>query len=159
MATYPDEVYPADATIEGLDGTGDSATGLTYIAKGVGPNSSPTYEVRYNRRLQRQNDILSVVNQGRVVDEGGLIFGVFPIVYYYQDTRTYFAGATGQSVADDSTVYVWLNSSNQLTTGASFPGDTKTFLPLAKITTANGDITSIEDERGAVLFHIPYTVV
>jgi len=158
MSTYPNEVYPADATVEGLDGTVDDATELAYIAKGVGPNTAPTYEVQYNRRLQRQNAILSAVNQGRVVDEGGLTFGVFPIVYYYADTRKSFAGATGQSVADDSTVRVWLNSSNALTTGASFPADTKTFLPLAKIITANGDITSIEDERGAVLFHVPHTV-
>ena len=46
----------------------------------LGPNSTPTYEVQYNRRLHRQNAILAVVNQGRVVDEGGLTFGVFPIV-------------------------------------------------------------------------------
>ena len=156
MSTYPDEVYPSDVSIEALDATEDSASGLAYIAKGVGPNSTPTYEVQYNRRLQRQNAILSVVNLGRVVDEGGLTFGVFPIVYYFQNTRKSFAGATGQAVADDSTVYVWLNSSNALTTGAAFPGNAKTFLPLAKITTADGDITSIEDERGAVLFHVPY---
>ena len=91
-----------------------------------------------------------------MVDEGGLTFGVFPVVYYYEDARTYFAGATGQAVADDSTVYVWLDGNNTLQTGASFPGDTETFLPLAKITTADGDITSIEDERGAVLFRVPY---
>ena len=156
MSTYPSEVYPSNAEVEALDGTEDGGTGLAYVAKGVGPNSSPTYEVQYNRRLQRQNGVLSVVNQGRVVDEGGLTFGVFPIIYYFQDARQVFAGATGQAVADDSTVYVWLNSSNELTTGASFPGDVKTFLPLAKITTANGDITSIEDERSAVLFHVPY---
>ena len=158
MATYPNEAYPTDATVEGLDGTVDDATALTYIAKGVGPNSTPTYEVQYNRRLHRQSAMLAVVNQGRVVAEGGLTFGVFPIVYYYADTRKSFAGATGQSVSDDSTVHVWLNGSNTLTTGASFPADTKTFLPLAKITTANGAITSIEDERGAVLFHVPHTV-
>ena len=157
MATYPDEVYPANGTIEALDGTTDGASGLAYIAKGVGPNSSPTYEVRYNRRLQRQNAILAAVNQGRVVDEGGLDFGVFPVVYYYQDTRKYFAGATGQSVADDATRYVWIDGNNTLQTGASFPADEETFLPLAKITTANGDITSLEDERGAVLFRVPYT--
>ena len=156
MSTYPDEVHLADGSIEALDGTEDSATGLAYIAKGVGPNSTPTYEVQYNRRLHRQNAILAAVNQGRVVDEGGLTFGVFPIVYYFQETRKSFAGATGQAVADDSTVYVWTDANNALQTGASFPGDVKTFLPLAKVTTANGDIVSIEDERGAVLFHVPY---
>ena len=156
MSTYPDEVHLSDGAIEALDGTEDSATGLTYIAKGVGPNSTPTYEVQYNRRLHRQNAILAAVNQGRVVDESGLTFGVFPIVYYFQETRKSFAGATGQAVADDSIVHVWIDANNALQTGASFPGDVKTFLPLAKVTTANGDIVSIEDERGAVLFHVPY---
>ena len=61
MATYPNEAYPTDAQVEGLDGTADSTTGLSYVAKGVGPNSTPTYEVQYNRRLQRQNAMLAVV--------------------------------------------------------------------------------------------------
>ncbi|MFH0981576.1 MAG: hypothetical protein V2A79_08565 [Planctomycetota bacterium] len=156
MATYPNEVYPADAAVEGLDGTVDGPTGLTYIAKGVGPNSTPTYEVQYNRRLQRQNALLAVINQGRVVDEGGLTFGVFSVVYYYEDVRKYFAGATGQAVADDATVYAWIGGNNTLQTGGAFPADKKTFLPLAKMITANGDIVAIEDERGAVLFHVPY---
>ena len=155
MPTYPNEAYPGDAAVETLDGTVDAATGLAYIAKGVGPNSTPTYEVQYNRRLRRQNAILSAVNQGRVVDEGGLTFGVFPIVYYLQDTRKAFDGATGQAAADDSTVYVWIDSSNTLQAGPGFPSDVTTFLPLAKLITANGDIASIEDERGAVLFHVP----
>lgn len=155
MPTFPNESYPSDAAVEALDGTVDAASGLPYIAKGVGPNTTPTYEVQYNRRLQRQNAMLGAINQGRVVDEGGLNIGVFPVVYYYQQVRKSFAGATGQALTDNATRYVWLNSSNQLTTGAAFPADTKTFLPLARVTTANGDIVTIEDERGAVLFHVP----
>ena len=72
MPTYPNESYPSDAAVEALDGTVHSPSGLAYVAKGVGPNSSPTYEVQYNRRQQRENAILSAINQGRVVDEGGL---------------------------------------------------------------------------------------
>ena len=157
MATYPDETYPSDASIEALDGTVDVATGLSYVAKGVGPNSSPTYEVRYNRRQQRQNAVLGIVNQGRVVDEGGLTIGVFPVIYYYQDTRKEFTGATGQAVTDDATRYVWLDASNALTMGAAFPANEETFLPLAKVVTAGGDIVSIDDERGAGLFRVPFT--
>jgi hypothetical protein len=155
MPTYPNEAYPDAAKIEALDGTVDAATGLTYIAKGVGPHSTPTYEVQYNRRLFRQNAILAVVNQGRVVDEGGLTFGVHPIVYTHQNARQFFPGATGQALADESVICVWIAGDNTLQTGASFPADATSFLPLASITTVGGDIASIEDERGAVLFQIP----
>ena len=43
MPTYPNEAYPTDATILSLDGTVDVLTGLPYVAKGVGPNSTPSY--------------------------------------------------------------------------------------------------------------------
>lgn len=76
-------------------------------------------------------------------------------MYYFGQVRKVFDGATGQALSDNATRYVWINASNLLTTGAAFPVDTKTFLPLAKVVTANGDIVSIEDERGAVLFHVP----
>jgi hypothetical protein len=155
MPTYPNEVYPSDSAVEALDGAFDAASGLAYIAKGVGPNSSPTYEVQYNRREQRQNAILAPLNQGRVVDEGGLNIGVFPVVFYFGQVRKAFDGATGQAMTDNATRYVWIDASNALATGAAFPADTKTFLPLARVVTANGDIVSIEDERGAVLFHVP----
>ena len=154
--TYPSEAHPADTAVEALDGTTHAQTGLPYVAKYTSPSSVPTYEVQYNRRLLRQNIILAAANQGRVVDEGGLTFGVYPLVYYQGGARKAFGGATGQSVIDDDTTYVWIDDGNTLQSGTNgFPADETAFLPLATLATTNGDISDLDDERGAVLFHVP----
>jgi len=153
MTTWPNQTYPSDAAIEELDGTTDAATGLAYIAKGVGPNSAPSYEVQYNRRLGRQNAILAAVRQGMVVDEGSLRIGVYPISYTLGGTRKTFAGATNQAVPDNATRKVYLDSANALQVQATFPGTLNSFLPLATVVTANGSMT-ITDERASVMFTV-----
>jgi hypothetical protein len=154
MSTYPSEAYPPDVDIQALDGTTDPVTGLSYIAKGVGPNSTPTYEIQYNRRQHRQNTVLAAIRQGMVVDEGSLAIGVYPIRYTLGGTRKTFDGATNQSVADNATKKVYLDSSNTLQIQDAFPGDITTYLPLATVVTANGAMT-ITDERPLVLFTVP----
>ncbi len=150
---YPSEVYPPDATILLLDGETNQETGLAYVAKGTGSYSTPTYEVQYNRRLLRQNALLATIGQGRVVDEGALTFGVFPMDYYLGGTLKSFAGATAQSATDDDTNHVWIDSANALQVATNgLPADLTAFVPLAVLTTSGGDITAIEDLRGAVLF-------
>ena len=42
MPTYPNEQFPGDSTVEALDGTTDTLTGLPYVAKGVNPTSTPS---------------------------------------------------------------------------------------------------------------------
>ena len=146
MPTYPNEQFPGDSTVEALDGTTDTLTGLPYVAKGVNPTSTPAYEVQFNRRLQRQNGILASVRQGMVVDEGSLKIGVYPIDYTLGGTRKSYAGATAQSVPDDSTRYVYLDSSNALQIQSSWPTDISSFLPLAEVVTVAG-VTNITDKR------------
>jgi len=154
MTTYPAEAYPSNATIEALDGTTDEATGLEFVAKGVGPNSTPSYEVQYNRRLHRQNAILAAIRQGMVVDEGSLKIGVYPIHYTLAGVRRSFAGATSQAVADDSTKKVYIDSANTLQIQDSFPAALSSYLPLATVVTSQGSMT-ITDERPSVLFTVP----
>lgn len=153
MATFPNQVHPSDGVIVGLNGQTDASTGLDYIARGVNANSSPSYEVQFNRRLLRQNQILSLIRQGAVVDEGGLNFGVYPIAYRMGGVDKSFDGATGQTVADDATTFVWIDSSNALQTGASLPVDPATYLPLAQIVSASGAMT-ITDLRSRMLFSV-----
>ena len=153
MSTYPNEAYPSNATIESLDGTTDSLTGLPYVAKGVNPTSNPSYEVQYNRRLHRQNQVLAGWRQGMVVDEGSLKIGVYPIRYRLGGTSKSYTGATNQSVPDNSTRYVYLDSNNVLQIQSSWPSDAGTYLPLAEVVTAAG-ATSITDKRVEIAFGI-----
>ena len=106
--TYPDEIWPSDADVEALDGATDERTGLPYVAKGTGPTSVPTYEIQYNRRQQRQNQILATWRQGMVVDEGDLKIGVYPIDFVIDGVWKIFSGASEVSIPDDSTRIVYL---------------------------------------------------
>ena len=59
-----------------------------------------------------------------------------------------YAGATAQSVTDDQTNYVYIDSSGSLqinTTG--FPAASVTHIRLARVVTANGEIVAIYEER------------
>lgn len=144
---YPNEVYPSDASVAMLDGTTDEKTGLVYIPKGVGPASTPSYEVQYNRRQQRENHRLAIATEGLVVDEGSLKIGVYPFNYMLLGVQKRFEGATNQSMPDDTTRYVYVDTSNALQIAAAYPDDVSTFVPLAKVTTSNG-ATSIETKIG-----------
>jgi hypothetical protein len=153
MAVFPNEAYPADGVVLGLDGQVDAATGLPYIARGVNANSSPAYEVQYNRRLLRQNGILAALRQGMVVDEGGLQVGIYPIRYTLGGVRKDFAGASGVAVPDDATRVVYLDAANALQLATSFPTNLSTFLPLATVVAAGGTL-AVTDERVLTLFTV-----
>lgn len=144
--TYPNEAWPSDSSVEALDGAADDQTGLPYIAKGTSPSSEPSYQVQYQRRERRQNAMLAPWRQGQVVDEGSLDVGVYPIDYTLGGVRKHFGGATSQAIADNSTKYLYLDSSNVLQTQDTFPSDITTFLPLAKVT-ASGGVLTLEDRR------------
>ncbi len=154
MSTYPNEVWPADATIELLDGTVDAGTGLPYVPKGTGPGSHPSYEVQYNRRLQRQNAMLQSVRQGMVVDEGALKIGVYPVTYTLGGLRRTFAGATNVSVPDDASRVIYLDEAGTLQVQVGWPSDPTTYLPLATVATIGGQVTLV-DVRTWNLFHVP----
>lgn len=153
MAAYPNEAYPSDTVIEQLDATTDQRTGLAYIAKGVGPTSTPSYEVQFNRRLQRQNAILATWREGSVVDEGSLKIGVFPINYTLGGARRAYDGVAGVSIPDDSVKYVYLDADETLNVEDAFPSDAATYLPLAKVTSSSG-LLAIEDKRDVAAFFV-----
>ncbi|MFH1419452.1 MAG: hypothetical protein ABII12_14345 [Planctomycetota bacterium] len=144
---FPNQTYSSDAAVAALDGTTDQATGLPYIAKGVGPASEPSYEVQYNRRQERENQRLALIAEGLVVDEGALRIGVYPFNYTLGGVHKRFAGATNQVVPDDSVYCVYVDDTNVLQIATSFPTDISTFVPLANVTTANGAM-AVEPEIG-----------
>ena len=153
MPTYPNEIWPADAVVESLDGTIDAATGLPYIAKGTGPTSLPSLQVQYNRREQRCNAVLAGWRQGMVIDEGSFHVGVYPIRYALGGQYKSFDGATGVAVPADASKMIYLNSANALVVADAWPADLATFLPLATVDTHNGH-TTIADARGYAVFNV-----
>ncbi len=152
--TYPNEAWPTDVTTEALDGTTHQGTGLPYVAKGTGPTSVPTYEVQYNRRLARQNGILESWRRGMVVSEGGLTIGVYPMDYMLGGARKTFDGATAQAVPDDVQRVVYIDAANTLQIQSVWPSDSTSFVPLAIVTSANGNVT-IQDVRAWAAFRVP----
>ncbi len=151
---YPNEAWPADSRVLAVDGTLDLATGLPFLAKGTGPTSSPSYEVQYNRRQMRENQILSGCRQGMVVDEGGLKIGVYPVLFRIDGCNRSFEGAGGVSVTDNASRVVYLDGSALLQVAAAWPAESSSYLPLATVTAVNGSL-SIIDQRGWTTFQIP----
>lgn len=148
--TFPNPVFPSDVAVEALDGTTHQRTGLVFVPKGAGPTSSPTLEVQVNRNLDRLHALVTESNALRAVDEGALLLGVYPGFYTLGGTAKEFDGFTGQSLTDNAVNWVWIDASNALVVATSnFPADLDTFVPVAKVTTASGDITEIEDRRGS----------
>lgn len=68
--------------------------------------------------------------------------------YEMNGTKASYAGAVAQSVADENTNYVYLDSGGSLvinTTG--FPAASTTHIRLARVVAANGEIQAIYEER------------
>jgi len=151
---FPNETYPPDAAVALLDGTVDQATGLAYIAKGVGPASEPSYEIQYNRRQHRENRRLALMTEGLVVDEGALKIGVFPFNYSLDGVHKRFAGATNQAVPDDATRCIYVDDANALQIAESYPQDVSTFVPLAEVTADGGSLT-IQTDLGRARVVVP----
>lgn len=154
MAVYPNEFWPAETIIQGLDGTTDLRTGLPYIPKGTGPASQPSYEIQYNRRQARENSILAAWRQGMVVDEGNLVIGIYPIEYTQGGQRKYFAGASGISIPANTAKVVYLDSSSSMQIADDWPADISSYLPLASVSSTTSSL-SIDDRRPRAAFHVP----
>lgn len=154
------EAWPSNASVDALDGTTDSATGLVYVPSNTGPSSSPTLLQQLNRFFQRLFRGITPATQGRVgqSDAGALKIIIYPIDYTLGGSHKSYAGADNQSVTDAATNYVYINASNALvinTTG--FPADITTFYRLATVVCSGGVITAINDQRGFNNHVVPLT--
>lgn len=156
--TFPNPAWPADATIQALNGTTDQGTGLPYVATGVSPSSTPPLAIQVDRLHRRLTNILNIENQLRLVQEdAGLTYGVYPGDYRFSDgTYKHFAGSTAQTLTNDATNSIYINASNILVSSVGgFPADLTTFVPIAEVVTAGGLVSSIADKRGRARTVIP----
>lgn len=160
--SYPTEEWPESADVLALDGTTDDQTGLPFVAKGTTESSSPTLEEQFNRRLHRQNAILALANQGRVVQVDDTHFGVFPADYNLAGSDLHYPGEESVAITTtDDTYYVYLDSGSDdgsdgevavVTDATGWPADRSTFIPLAEITVSSNIISAITDVRARAVY-------
>ncbi len=138
------EVYPSDNELLNLQADGE--TGVEYIATGQAP-----YYLHFRKLLYRFLLATRRANDLRVYDEGGLDIGVKPGKFWAGTQQVDYAGASGNTLADDkANIYVYLTSAGVLVTNeySGFPDMATTpHIRLAIVATSDGDITAIEDCR------------
>ena len=150
--TTPSEVYPPDATINALAGTTETDTGFAYLTIAEAPYYTTELKEQY-----RNQQLLAAVAGLRVADEGGVTFGVYPGKFFDGLSLRSYGGATGESLTDSATNYVYLTAAATLTVNTTgFPEQASTpHLKLATIVCASGDITSMTDHRNEHVFAVP----
>ena len=153
--TLPDEDFlgtsegaALDATVDGASG---HATNVQYLSRTIGASEFYKY---WHGNTERMLRILGPANQLRVAQENtALNVGVYPGVYSFQGTQYSFGGETGVAITDDATRYVYLASggASNVTVGSAWPSPP--YVPLAKVITASGVISSITDHRPFMVGH------
>jgi len=147
------EVYPSDNKL--LNIQADEETGVEYIPTGQSP-----YYLHFRKLLYRFLLAVKRSNDLRVYDEGGLDIGVKSGKFWFGNSLVSYNGSTGNTLADDKdNIYIYLDSSGSLVTNeySSFPDMATTpHIRLATVTTSNGNIDSITDNRTGHNFVIPY---
>ena len=137
------EVYPTDNDL--LNILSDIETGVEYIPTGTAP-----YYLHFRKLLHRLLLACRRGNDLRVFDEGGLSVGVKAGKYWVGNDLVTYASSSGNSLADNTTAYVYLDSSGTLVTNeyTAWPDMVMSkHVRLAIVTTVNGDIATIADSR------------
>ena len=143
------ETYPPDAQLLSLDQ--DPATGVDYIPTGASP-----YHLHYRRSLSRLLRATERANDLRVYHAGDRTIGVRP--------GRCFIGQQSVDHHDDQTLtlpastisHVWIDAAGSIQHDpAGFPDDRATFIPLARVTTHDTAVQTIEDRRGEAFLQAP----
>lgn len=159
-AGQPTEIYPSDATLDALEGTTDTATGLEYIPKGTGPASTPSLIHRLTRWFNRVASQWGSSSELRVVKVTTTSIGVRPGYFRLADVDYYYPGETSIAVSTSAdTYYVYADADsddggsgtvNVVTDATGWPADPSTYIPLAEIVVASSVISTITDVRNRV---------
>jgi len=141
------ERYPDDATLLAL--TEDPATGVEYIPTGRSP-----YYLEFRKLVQRTLLASGRANDFRVYADGELSVGVRAGRGVIHNAAIDFAGVEGLALPNNAVTELWLDSAGAVQTGANLPADRTSYIPLARVTTATGQINEILDRRGEALFAV-----
>lgn len=144
---YPTEAWPTNAEAIAFGGTTHESSQIPFLATGIGQGSSVPLVAQFNRMWHRVLKSIAPLRQLEVVEVSGLNIGVMPGDYQLGGTRKHFDGDASEAMTDDTTNYVYLDSSNTLTVSTSSFGSVTDSVPLAEVVTASGAIVSITDRR------------
>ena len=147
------ELYPSDAELNALSGTSDAEQEVHFVTTGEAPYYTSFYKFVHRLLLaaRRAGDL-------RAYKDGDLTFGVRAGKYFNGDQLVNYSGATGQSLTNNQTNYIYLSAQGTLVvniTGFPVPSVTA-HIRLATIVTAAGDygIDDITDLRGTALLSV-----
>lgn len=90
-------------------------------------------------------NIDSTLRSGSTTQNGSLTVDIDSF-YYQGHSIGYFSGALNQAVNDNTTNYIFINSSGSLLISSSYPSDQH--IRLSRVITVSGSIIAINDERG-----------
>lgn len=138
----PNELYPADATLNALSGT-DDATGVPYPAIGESP-----YYTTFYRMLYRLLDVARLGDRLRVVKDGELTFGIRPGRYDAGGERRTFGGTEGESLADDAVNTVYLDAAGDVQVATDGLPAAGPVVPLAEIAVGSSSAAGLSGQYG-----------
>lgn len=135
--------YP-DADAIALDGATNSDLGFVY------PTANETYTTTGLRRLWQVlvQHLTAATNPLRVFKDGTNTFGVRAGAFFNNNTLVSYSEATGQSLTNDATNYIYLTAGGTLTKNTTgFPDPATTpHIPLATIAVGSASVAQVDDE-------------
>ncbi|MDY7011539.1 MAG: hypothetical protein SVV80_12430, partial [Planctomycetota bacterium] len=139
------ELYPADAELNALSGTGDSEQEVLYVTTGESP-----YYTSFYKMLQRLLKVARRAGDLRVFKDGALTFGVRAGKYFNGDTAVNYSQVTAQALTNNATNYIYLTAAGTLTVNITgFPDPSATpHIPLATIITSAGEYDGQDASEG-----------
>lgn len=155
-----------------IDADGSTSTGSLTLNFGTGLNKKLTYDIdnsrfNFNSNLRIQGnltvtgslvvnglingiDITSITTSNlsplKVSSGAGLNASVSAGNYRVNGDITNYTGASNVSLTNNADNYLFFTSTGLTLSTSGFPVD-KSFIPLAKVTTAGGAVTSVTDKR------------
>jgi hypothetical protein len=146
------EIYPSNAELNAL--LEDAETGVEYIPSGTTP-----YYVHFRKLLYRLLLATKRSNDFRVYKEGGLSFGIKPGKFFNGNELVEYPGSTGNLMQDNKTDKCYYLKPDGTLLYEEAPFWFVSINPrvmLAKMSSFNGEITSLEDQRGFHGFAMPH---
>lgn len=143
--TIPDPLLKTGSDAEALDGATNPNIKLTHLSSGAGGGTSGWAKAFRARTDWTWDRLAEILGLGFVYQTsgGGLNVGIPPVGYEIAGVSKSYAGQDDVAMADDATIYLWLDASETLQTSSVPTWAAGEIHKLAVVTTVSGEITDI----------------